>query len=217
MRDNYIPPTLTVPGFNCPHCDFYARQYWYEGAYTRPNSNTVAGRLMNISVNLCEKCTNFSLWLEDKMIFPISSIAPMPTKNMSNGVKEDYLEARTIVNASPRAAAALLRLAVQKLTVVLGETGKNLDSDIGSLVKKGLPVTIQQALDCVRVIGNNAVHPGELDLKDDIDTASSLFSLINMIVDVMITQPKEVKKLFDKIPKGAKEAISKRDASISSS
>jgi hypothetical protein len=32
-----------------------------------------------------------------------------------------------------------------------------------------------------------------------------------MIVNVMITQPKEVSALYEKIPKGAKDAIVKRD------
>jgi hypothetical protein len=32
-----------------------------------------------------------------------------------------------------------------------------------------------------------------------------------MIADAMITKPKTIKALYDKIPKGAKEAIAKRD------
>jgi hypothetical protein len=48
-----------------------------------------------------------------------------------------------------------------------------------------------------------------LDLRDDTETAVAMFDLINMIVNVMITQPKEVSALYDKIPKGAKEAIRK--------
>ena len=66
-------------------------------------------------------------------------------------------------------------------------------------------------MDAVRVIGNNAVHPGEIDLKDDRETATALFELLNMIVEVMITQPKKVDQIYDKIPQGAKEAIEKRD------
>lgn len=78
-------------------------------------------------------------------------------------------------------------------------------------MKKGLPLKIQQALDYVRVVGNSAVHPGQIDLKDDKETAINLFNLINLIADVMITQPKEVDKLFNTLPQGQKDAISKRD------
>ena len=51
----------------------------------------------------------------------------------------------------------------------------------------------------------------EIDLKDDADTAIALFELLNMIVDVMITQPKRVDEIYGKIPSGAKEAIRRRD------
>ena len=138
----------------------------------------------------------------------------MPSEDMPEDVKEDFLEARNIVMDSPRAAAALLRLALQKLMIHLGEKGKNLNEDIANLVKKGLPQKIQKALDVVRVIGNNAVHPGEIDLRDDKETALALFELINMIVEVMITQPKQVDELFGKLPDGAKEAIERRDKRI---
>ena len=99
--------------------------------------------------------------------------------------------------------------------MALGEGGKDLNKDIGSLVKKGLPLKIQQALDAVRVIGNNAVHPGELDLRDDIATANALFDLLNMIVSVMITQPKQVEAVYEKIPAGAREQIERRDTPTS--
>jgi len=50
-----------------------------------------------------------------------------------------------------------------------------------------------------------------LDLKDDRETAIGLFGLVNLIVDVMITQPKQVSTIYEKISKGAKAAIIKRD------
>ena len=68
----------------------------------------------------------------------------------------------------------------------LGQPGENLNSDIANLVKDGLPVKIQKALDVVRVTGNEAVHPGVLDLKDDTKTAQQLFKLINFIAEKMV-------------------------------
>lgn len=88
--------------------------------------------------------------------------------------------------------------------------GKKINDDIGALVETGLPLKIQQALDIVRVVGNNAVHPGEIDLRDDNESALKLFRLVNMIVEALITQPKEVDALFDKLPEGAKNAIKER-------
>jgi Domain of unknown function (DUF4145) len=82
-------------------------------------------------------------------------------------------------------------LAVQKLCAVLGESGKNINDDISSLVTKGLPVQIQEALDIVRVIGNEAVHPGQIDLNDDPATAASLFELVNLIIEERISEPKK--------------------------
>jgi hypothetical protein len=88
---------------------------------------------------------------------------------------------------------------------------KSINNDIGALVKRGLPLQIQQAVDVLRVVGNNAVHPGELDLKDDSGTAVSLFNLMNVVVETMISQPKHIQQLFDGLPTGAKDAIAKRD------
>jgi hypothetical protein len=110
-----------------------------------------------------------------------------------------------------RGAAALLRLAIQKLCKHLGEKGKNIDNDIGALVEKGLDGRIQKALDIVRVIGNNAVHPGQIDLRDDRATAEELFDLVNLIAETMINQPKHIEELYDRLPQGAREAIEKRD------
>jgi hypothetical protein len=53
---------------------------------------------------------------------------------------------------------------------------------------------VQKSLDIVRVIGNEVVHPGVLDLKDDRDTAVQLLKLINSIADQMISHPKNIEK-----------------------
>ena len=66
-------------------------------------------------------------------------------------------------------------------------------------------------MDAVRVIGNEAVHPGTLDLKDDVDTATRLFDLLNIIAEQMISNPRHVKELYAKLPEAKRKAIEKRD------
>lgn len=212
MKNKYVAPEHNLEAYHCPHCGTYAHQYW-SGTWSRHISNGEFIIVNGLDISTCRRCKEFALWLNGKMLFPIASNAPFPTEDMSEDVKEEFSEAREIVNRSPRSACALLRLAVQKLMPHLGEKGGNLNEDIGSLVKKGLPKKIQKALDSVRVIGNNAVHPGQIDLKDDTQTASRLFELVNIIVDVMITQPKKIEDVYKKIPESAKEAIKKRDSS----
>jgi hypothetical protein len=70
---------------------------------------------------------------------------------------------------------------------------------------------VQQALDAIRVIGNEAVHPGLLDLRDDIDTASRLFGAINIVAEQMISNQKHVADLYEKLPAEKRAAIEKRD------
>ena len=79
------------------------------------------------------------------------------------------------------------------------------------MVKKGLSAKVQQSLDALRVIGNEAVHPGELDLRDDIEIATSLFQLVNFIAEKMITELKEIETIYGKIPEIKKKQIEERD------
>ena len=74
----------------------------------------------------------------------------------------------------------------------------DLNTKIGNLVDKGLRPEIQQSLDVVRVIGNESVHPEELDIRDDPETANTLFELVNLVVQTMITDPKRAKEIYDK-------------------
>ena len=115
---------------------------------------------------------------------------------MPDRVKQLYNEAGLIYNKSPRAACALLRLAIDRLCNELVETDRDINKNIGSLVKKGLPQSVQQALDVVRVVGNKAVHPGMISFDvDDKNTATMLMRLINIITERMITEPKEIRNL----------------------
>jgi len=202
----YYPPEFKALNFHCIHCAVYAKQDWgtlyFSGGAGSP-----------IAWNRCGHCGQLSFWHAQSMIIPADSPVEPAHTDMPEEIRTEYDEARSVFGRSPRAAAALLRLAVQKLMPALGQKGENINDDIKSLVAQGLPIEVQQALDYCRVIGNNAVHPGEIDLSDTPEMAQNLFAMINFIVEDRISRPRRVQALYDRLPEKAREAIAKRDAS----
>ena len=165
----------------------------------------------NAFVSSCSHCKKLSIWVRGELIYPQSSSAPPVNSDLPDDIREDYDEASNILNLSPRGSAALLRLAIQKLCKKLGQKGKYINEDIAALVSEGLSTHIQQALDTVRVIGNDAVHPGQIDLRDDEETARSLFAFVNLIADKMISEPKRIEEAYKGLPESKLEAIKERD------
>lgn len=216
----HIPPTLRQTSFHCPICGVLSEQTWsghivchYTKKHPNGNTNQSDYSLSNTLIAKCSHCRECSFWINDKMVYPLTGNVEMANSDLPDDIKNDYNEAKDIVNISPRGAAALLRLAVQKLCIHLGEKGKNINDDIESLVKKGLPKTMQQALDSVRVVGNNAVHPGTIDLNDKIEIAYALFGFVNVICEVLISQPKKIQEFYEKnIPENIRNGIEKRDS-----
>lgn len=222
----FISPSFWQTAFTCPYCGVLAQMNWeclYEG-YT-PDIN------YSIHIAVCQVCKSYSLWckygtlqrgkptIKEEMLYPKLSAIP-PAEDMPESIKAIYKEASNVLGDSPRAACALLRLALEKLISYLRDNfeaykslkGKSIDKDIGELVKFGLPPKVQKALDIVRITGNNAVHSTkELDINDNPEIAYKLFEILNFIVREMITRPKEIDNFFESIPQGAKEAIVKRD------
>jgi len=215
----YIAPESGLKSYTCPYCGVLARQYHYYCSHEQMpdvSARTWVGEgypnthKSSIRYSQCEHCGKICLWHFTKMVYPNRGNAPVPNPDMPDDVKKDYDEAASIHTQSPRGAAALLRLAIQKLCVDLGGKGKNINEGIKELVKKGLPEQIQKSLDIVRVIGNNAVHPGQIDV-DDAEVAGRLFVLLNLITDYMVSMPKKVNAMFSELPDSDKDAIDKRD------
>ena len=158
----------------------------------------------------CQNCSNVTVWLKESMIYPRWNAFPDPNEDMAPEIQGLYLEAAKIFQDSPRASAALLRLGVEKLCAQLGVEG-NLNASIGNLVKQGLNLRIQQALDYCRVIGNNAVHAGRIMLEEDSDRVAILFELINDIADEMLTKPKIMAEKYSSLPEETRLQIETRD------
>lgn len=164
------------------------------------------------SIATCSACGDFTLWVDREMKFPKTTLLPPPNDDLNDDIKELYLEASSIIIDSPKGSTALLRLALQKLLKQVGKSGKNINNDIKDLVTEGLSPKIQQALDLLRVIGNNAVHPGQINLDDNTEIAQKLFGILNFIAEELITKPKELEGLYaDLIPPETQEHIKQRD------
>ena len=145
-----------------------------------------------------------------KIMYPTTRTSPPANDDLDDSIIKIYNEAADIANRSPRASAALLRLCIEELCKQLGEK-EDLNTAIGNLVKKGINRQLQQALDYCRVVGNNAVHAGKIDLEDDPSIISTLFYLVNDIAYEMITKPKEMQERYSSLPDGYKNAVAKRD------
>lgn len=81
------------------------------------------------------------------MVYPAVRHSEPPNDDLPEEIKPDYNEASTVLPLSPRAAAALLRLCIQKLCqfVLKHDRTGNLNLDIGKLVERGLDKRIQRA------------------------------------------------------------------------
>lgn len=170
--------------------------------------------LRNCWVSECYTCNKISLWVGDKLLYPEYVFNIEPNQDLPGEVKKFFIEASKVLDISPISSAALLRLCIEKLCIHLGcDSRKNLNEMIADLVQRGLNPQVQKALDIVRVVGNNAVHAGEINTEDNKDVAIKLFGLVNFIADEMITRKNKINALFENhIPEDAKKAIDRRDA-----
>ena len=220
LKNGAGEPIGLTAKFTCPFndCRTFAVQHWggVSAAKVRYNSEAISsrsyGKMPTVLFSLCEACDREAIYIGGKIVLPGETDAPPPAVDLPVDCIDDYEEARTIVPRSPRGASALMRLVIQKLLPHLGATKKAIDAAIGELVAAGkIKVQIQQALDTVRVIGNESVHPGEMDLKDDRETALVLFRIVNLIVETEITEPKRLEALYASLPKSKLDGIAQRD------
>ncbi len=206
--------------FTCPYndCRTFAVQHWGNlGSICVYTSGIPEyrdkGTIPPVAFSKCEACKKEAIYIGGQLVLPNETDAPFPADDLPMDCMQDYEEARSILPKSPRGAAALLRLVIQKLLPHLGATKTSISDAIGELVLAGkIKTQIQQALDIVRIIGNESVHPGEMNLRDDRETALALFKIVNHIVETEITEPKRQKAFYASLPQAKLKGIENRDA-----
>jgi hypothetical protein len=163
-------------------------------------------KLLNLHVSRCYNCKGFTVWVRDRLVFPVRvkeappDVVEVDIEEVANDVQktveniqesdehvqanaeevneasEDFEEAAAILNKFPRGAAALTRICIQKMMPLVKGNAKNLDENFSSLVRKGLEVEIQQAMDVLQVVRKSPLQRSEVDLKEENETAKKLLN-----------------------------------------
>lgn len=215
--NKYTKPYFKGEAFNCPHCGAYSSMEWDSFLGKDILDEIVMKQVEGYSFfnSTCFNCKRSVIWyLKDenpKIFFP-RQVAIPPEENMPENIKEIYEEASLVLGDSPRAACALLRLALQELIKYLKENvqiynglnNRNINEDIKEIINIGnfyqdQKEMLEEAMNSVRLIGNRASHPSELDINDNPEIANILFEMINFIVGEIITKPKEREERLNKL------------------
>lgn len=227
-------PKYRDKSFTCPRCAAFAQQEWFDVQLLGEDGFGATDAVsphepMRLWVTACLACHKQVVWaatifhsrgasgtwpVDAAIVHPrnLSTDAPPPAPHMPEAVAALYSEAASISALSPRAAAALLRVALEAaLKEQYPDQAKQPLTDlIGWAKKQGLPEWAQQAMDVVRFKGNKAAH--EVDLDDGPDTAATLFVLVNTVVEVLIARPRQIQDEYDSLPETVRANIDRRDA-----
>lgn len=212
-------PTFQGSPFTCPHCGVLATQSW-----TRLSAGNQQDS--NLFRSTCRNCKNPAYWAWEQLVAPAVPLGPPPNEDLSGDLLEVYMEAREIAGRSPRAAAALLRLLVEKLIHSLdsdGHEGERLDIRVTRLRETSrIDVGTYEALEAVKVAGDNAVHAGQIDptAEDQAEVVVALFGIVNHIVTSTRSLHREVEEIRKaqakaRSEKGRRIAEQRRDAAQS--
>lgn len=212
--------------FECPHCGIHSSQNFIRFPDESGESDEYGTTWKAYFGFKCDKCKKTHIYTasinaySDRdlynpyIIYPHDTIPkdiPPVYKDLPEDIQNDYNEAALIFEVSPRGAAALLRLCIQKLCHNHFDKKIKIDAAIKQLNIGTSNKDFIKALDIVRVTGNEAVHPpGKMDLKDDHDTVKSLFELVNYIAG-NIVQSEKIKKQYDSLPSEKLKGITDRD------
>lgn len=221
---NSLSPEHGLSPFICPHCNVAAKQEWFGRLAGLPDGEGTPVPFPGYHAAQCHGCGLPSLWRLNKakggdgcweLAYPQRQESPPPAVAMPSPVLEVYLEARAIAHDSPRASAALLRMAVELLLDHLGAEGKVLNDKVAWLVRQGVARNLQQALDAVRISGNKAAHALQIVADEPREVSDLLFRLVNYIVETLVSGREEIERFYNRLPDASRRAIAARDARLS--
>ncbi|HEY7244156.1 MAG TPA: DUF4145 domain-containing protein [Xanthobacteraceae bacterium] len=141
------------------------------------HSQSLKVKMANLHLSSCHSCNGFAIWVGQRLVFPYW------VEKIPEIAEQDLDEAAAVLNKSPAGAAALMRICIQKLMPLLKENGKRLDENISSLVRKGLEVEIQQAMEVLQVLRDEPVQLTNLESKEEQETALRFFDSLKAVLE----------------------------------
>jgi hypothetical protein len=93
----YIAPIVLEGSFTCPHCNAISQQIWWgiglDGTNYNEHRSLIHRNNVPIRVGKCTHCNKNTIWLNEKMLHPASSNAPVANSEMPQNVRDIYDEA----------------------------------------------------------------------------------------------------------------------------
>ena len=206
----------------CPHCllpsrfertAFYQHSPIYGPMYVEREQEPVDGSgLVIFNAVACAACGGVIVTLlplderrnpigQPKIVFPFNASRPIPSivREQSPHIANDYEEAASVLELSPKASAALSRRCLQ---AILNEKGganqKNLAKQIEAVLPN-LPSYIAGDVDAIRNVGNFAAHPQKEQATGqimDVEVGEAEWNLdvLDSLFDFYYVQPELAKE-----------------------
>lgn len=187
-------------------------------------SDTDSGAIV-LTLTRCPNCKNIAVELAShykapKKItpyaYPPANAIELPSY-IPASICQDYLEALSIVNLSPKASATLSRRCLQGMIHDFWNVRqKNLNAEISAL--KGIvPAAQWEAMDALRKVGNIGAHM-EKDINVIVDVspneAASLLRLIELLIQKWYIARHDEERLLSEIRDMAQEKESERSVLV---
>jgi len=182
--------------YKCPYCDMVCRD---DGTITKNVYETfetsgidrfsfAAPGAVVLSLSCCPNCGEIAVRLIGEKItsyhYPPAGAIHLP-EYIPSAICSDYIEALSIVDASPKASATLSRRCLQGMIHdYWGIHEKNLNAEISSLKGK-VELPQWKAMDALRKIGNIGAHmESDINLIVDVEPeeAQALIKLIELLI-----------------------------------
>ncbi len=208
MHDSYVCPfcnstfPLIYETYNEINCTFnHDRQHFANDPYENYE--------MLVNFYKCPSCKKISVSIKghDKFkglfvpVFPQASSKQFP-EYIPESIRNDYTEAYSILNLSPKASATLARRCLQGMIRNFWGISKNrLIDEINELQSK-VPPAQWKVIDAIRSIGNIGAHmEKDVNLIVDItpDESEKLLKLIELLIEKWYVQRHDEEELYNDI------------------